>query len=213
VLSSGRESKPEADAPPAVERLSHRAAIEPLSPARYKVQFTASADLRDKLERLQALMRSSVPDGDLAAIIDAAVTEKLKRLEGRRFAHTEAPRKGLAQTDTSPSSRHVPAAVRRAVHERDEGRCRYVDDQGQRCRARVGLELHHRHPFGLGGDHAPANVSTLCRAHNRHLAAIDYGREAMARHGRRVASSRSSPADEGHREASAQSPTARIPSP
>jgi 5-methylcytosine-specific restriction endonuclease McrA len=157
--------------------------IEPLSPARYRVQFTASAELRDKLERLQALMRSSVPDVDLAAVIEAAVTEKLEKLESRRVARVKAPRKGLAQTDTSPSSRHVPAAVRRAVHERDEGRCRYVDDQGQRCKARVGLELHHRRPFGLGGDHAPANVSTLCRGHNRYLAAIDYGRDAMARRG------------------------------
>ena len=68
-------------------------------------------------------MRSSVPDGDLAAIIEQAVTEKLERLEARRFAKTSAPRKGLADSDTSPSSRHIPAAVRRTVHERDAGRC------------------------------------------------------------------------------------------
>jgi hypothetical protein len=60
--------------------------VEPLAPARYKVQFTASAELHDKLERLRALMRSSVPDGDLAAIVEQAVTEKLQRLESRRFA-------------------------------------------------------------------------------------------------------------------------------
>ena len=70
-------------APPA-----RRAKVEPLAPARYKVQFTASAELRDRLERLQALMRSSVPDGDLATIIDQAVTERLERLEARRFAKT-----------------------------------------------------------------------------------------------------------------------------
>ena len=76
--------------------------IEPLAPGRYKVQFTASAELRDKLDRLRALMRSSVPDGDLAAIIDAAVTEKLERLEARRFGRTKAPRKGLsAATDAA----------------------------------------------------------------------------------------------------------------
>ena len=46
--------------------------VEPLAPARYKVQFTASAELKDKIERLRGLMRSSVPDGDLAAIIDKA---------------------------------------------------------------------------------------------------------------------------------------------
>ena len=108
--------------------------IEPLSPARYKVQFTASAELREKLERLQALMRSSIPDGDLAAVIEVAVSEKLDRLESRRFGRTKAPRMTLADTDVRAASRHVPAAVRRAVHERDEGRCHYVDQQGRGAR-------------------------------------------------------------------------------
>jgi len=62
------------------------AEVEPLAPARFKVQFTASAELRDKLERLTALLRSEVPDGDLAAVIDRAVTEKLERLEARGLA-------------------------------------------------------------------------------------------------------------------------------
>ncbi len=155
--------------------------IHPLAPARYKVQFTASAELHDKLQRLQALMRSQVPDGDLAEIIEQAVTEKLGRLEARRFAKTKAPRKGLSETDTAPSSRHIPAAVRRAVHERDDGRCRYVDAKGRRCSEQRRLEYHHRHPFGLGGDHGPLNVRLMCQAHNAYLAEHDYGREAMAR--------------------------------
>jgi hypothetical protein len=41
------------------------------------VQFTASAELHDKLKRLQTLMRSSVPDGDLGKLIELAVTEML----------------------------------------------------------------------------------------------------------------------------------------
>ncbi len=65
--------------------------MSPLAPGRYKVQFTASAALRDKLERLQGLMRSSVPDGDLAAIIEQAVSEKLERLEALRFARHRHP--------------------------------------------------------------------------------------------------------------------------
>jgi hypothetical protein len=67
-------------------------AFQPLSPARYKVEFTAGAELRDKLERLRALMRSEVPDGDLAAVIDKAVTRELERREARRFAETRFPR-------------------------------------------------------------------------------------------------------------------------
>jgi hypothetical protein len=195
--------------------------IEPLAPSRYKIQFTASAELRDKLERLRGLMRASVPDGDLAAVIEQAVTEKLDRLEARRFGRTKAE-KGLpagnrafaaaaagplprnlssASKDDSPvvtsrdpaapavarrpaASRHIPAAVRRAVYERDGGQCRYVDAQGRRCTAREGLEFHHRHPFGYGGGHAVDGISLACKAHNLYLAEVDYGREAIARHRR-----------------------------
>ena len=103
---------------------SRRAVVEPLSPGRYKVQFTASAELHDQLERLAALMRSEVPDGDIAAIIQRAVAEKLERLEARRFAKTATPRKAtprkaVSHGDSSRPSRHIPAAVRRAVRARD----------------------------------------------------------------------------------------------
>ncbi len=146
-------------------------------PSRYRVQFTASAELHDKLERLRALMRSSVPDGDLSAIIEQAVTEKLGRLEARRFAQTKTSRKSLSTTDTTPRTRQIPAAVKRAVYERDGGRCRYVDEQGRRCTARGKLEFHHRHPFGHGGDHSVQNIARV-GVHNRYLAEVDYGREA-----------------------------------
>jgi 5-methylcytosine-specific restriction endonuclease McrA len=155
--------------------------VEPLSPARYQVRFTASTELREKLERLRALMRSSVPDGDLARIIDIAVTEKLQRLEAKRFGQTKAPRGDLAETDTTPSSRHIPAAVRRVVYERDGGRCAFRDKGGRRCERRHDLEFHHKHPFARGGDHSPANVTLMCGVHNTLLAEQDYGEDAMAR--------------------------------
>src|SRR4029077_12484608 len=110
-----------------------------------------------------------------------AVSEKLERLEARRFAQTEAPRKVLAAAKNAPSSSHIPAAVRRAVCKRDANRCRYVDERGRRCSERDRLEYHHRHPFGLGGDHSPQNIRLLCRAHNAYVAEHDYGKAAMAR--------------------------------
>jgi 5-methylcytosine-specific restriction endonuclease McrA len=155
--------------------------IQPLAPSRYKVQFTASAELHAKLQRLQELLRSQAQDGDLAAIIELAVSEKLERLEARRFGSTSRPRKDLTQSDPSPSSRYIPAAVRRAVRERDGGRCCYLDEAGRRCSERGRLEYHHRHPFGLGGDHNLKNLRLMCHAHNSYLAEHDYGREAMAR--------------------------------
>jgi hypothetical protein len=154
--------------------------MEPLAPGRYKVQFTANAQLHDKLERLQALLRGRVPDADLATTIETAVTETLERLEAKRFALTKAPRKALPETNTAPVSRHIPAAVRRAVHERGGGGCGYVDERGHRCSERVRLEFHHRYPFGRGGDHSPKNVGLLCGSHNLLVAEHDYGRGVMA---------------------------------
>jgi hypothetical protein len=160
------------------------AIVRPISLGRYSVRFTASAGLHEKLERLRALMRSRVPDGDLGAVIEAAVTEKLERLEARRFASVRDPRRHLSTSDTSPSSRRIPSAVRRAVRERDGSRCRYVDRSGRRCEERDRLEYHHRHPFGFGGGHDPQNILLMCRGHNAYLARLDYGRKAMARFGR-----------------------------
>ncbi len=160
------------------------AIVKPTAPERWQVQFTASAELRDKLERLRALMRSSVPDGDLATIIEEAVTEKLERLEAKRFAKTKAPRKSLEETNPSPSSRYIPAAVKRAVCERDQYQCTFVTEEGRRCSEREGLEFHHHKPYGRGGDHSVDNVHLVCRCHNSYLAEQDYGKDVMKRYRR-----------------------------
>jgi hypothetical protein len=158
------------------------ARISPLSPSRFKVQFTASAELKEKLGRLQELMPRGISGGDLAAVIEAAVTEKLERLEARRYAQTKAPRKTLAETDTSPRSRNIPAAVRRAVYERDGGRCTFVDAQGRRCTERHRLEYHHHgRAWARGGDHSVGNVRLVCFRHHEYLADVEYGRAWMAR--------------------------------
>jgi hypothetical protein len=135
----------------------------------------------EQLERLQALLRSQIPDGDLGAVIEAAVTEKLERLEARRFAAVKRPLKSLSESSTSPDSRYIPAAVRRAVRARDGTRCRFVDASGRRCEERHRLTYHHAYPFGVGGDHRPENIHLVCKPHNDYLAECDYGREAMAR--------------------------------
>jgi len=140
IVSSTNAVRPEPKAPAP----ARPALVEPLAPTRYQVRFTASGELRDKLERLQVLMRSSVPDADLARTIEIAVTEKLQRVEAKRFGKTQAPRSDLAETESTPSSRHIPAAVRRLVYERDGGRCAYRDRNWRRCARRDDLEFHHR---------------------------------------------------------------------
>ena len=173
----GQESAPESS--PVVRVLA-------ISPARYKVTFTASAELRDKLQRLQELTRSSQRGGDLAAIIEEAVTEKLERVEARRLGKVKSRAKGIAATDNSAGSRHIPAAVKRAVSARDAHRCTFVNAAGKRCSERAGLEFHHDKPFALGGDRSAANIRLLCKSHNAFLAEATYGTRAIDRYRRRA---------------------------
>jgi 5-methylcytosine-specific restriction endonuclease McrA len=180
------------------------AAVVPIAPARFKVQFTAGAELEGKIARARALLRDQIPDGDLAAIVDRAVTVLLRDLERTKFAATEKPRRSLAEADVTPRSRHIPAPVRRAVWERDGAQCTFVDKGGRRCAARERLQFHHQAPYGRGGDHDPSNVRLLCGAHNRYHAEIDFGRETVeqrvneARRSRRDNRSRGSRAEDGH---------------
>lgn len=168
-------------APAAVRRET----VAPLAPSRYLVQFTASAALRAKLERLKALR----PGVELAELIEQAVTEKLDRLEARRFGLAKAPRNEVAAGEPS-SSRYIPASIRRAVYERDGGRCRYEDSAGHRCPATKDLQFDHCGvPWSRGGEHTVANLRLLCPTHNALEAERDFGSAKMAqfRRGPRLA--------------------------
>jgi len=193
------ETGPEAVEAPAARaatrgaREAPRVVVEPIAPARFKVQFTANAELRDKLERAQALLRHKNPDCDLAEVVDEAVTLLLGKLESRRFGTTDKPKKTLSETDTSARSRHIPAAVRRAVYERDEGRCAYFDEAtGRRCSCTDPgkLEYHHLTPFARGSGHDVEEIELRCRVHNQYQAELDFGRETIERHRTRTSRAR-----------------------
>ena len=156
--------------------------VAPLAPARYKIEFTASAALRDKLDRLRGELRSQVPGGDLAALIEIAVTEKLERIEKRRYAKSDKPRQSVDESNTSPKSRYIPAPIRRAVRERDGDQCTFVDNEGRRCSERARLEFDHVQSYGKQGDHDPANLRLRCRAHNLMHAEQDYGADKLRRY-------------------------------
>ena len=124
------------------------AVILPLAPERYKVQLTIGRATHDKLRDVQDLLRHVVPNGDPAAIFDRALTVLLRDLGRRKLAQVER-RRPVRPSHTR--SRHVPAAVRREVWERDAGRCAFVGTDG-RCRERGFLEFHHVIPFAEGGE-------------------------------------------------------------
>ncbi len=100
-----------------------RPTIQPLSPQRYRLQVTLEAATREKLQRVQDLLRHQIPSGDLAMILDRALDLLLADLERTKMASAARPRVGRR---ANAKSRHIPAAVRRMVWRRDGGRCAFT---------------------------------------------------------------------------------------
>jgi hypothetical protein len=196
---------PDVPSPPAPQAAPLPAArpaiVRPLAPERYRVQFTMSRKMHDTFRRVQELMRHRLPDGDPAVIFDRALTLLANQLEREKCAAAAKPRHDDldAQHTTARSgrTRYVPAAVRRTVWARDEGRCAFVGTNG-RCTERGFLELHHVEPFAAGGETTAGNLQLRCRAHNAYEAALYFEppvvREAACTYDR-LTRSRPSPSD------------------
>jgi len=82
-------------------------------------------------------------------------------------------------SQSANQSRYIPAEVRRSVWKRDEARCTFVDDRGQRCREQSGLEFHHQHPHARQGPASIDNLALRCRSHNELAAEQDFGRDVI----------------------------------
>ncbi|MBI3200745.1 MAG: hypothetical protein HYZ29_04310 [Myxococcales bacterium] len=163
--------------PPAPPDPAARARVEPLSAASFRVEFTASTALRDKIEHARNLLSHAVPGGDLATLIERAIDE-LIAIETKRRSGAGKPRK---HRETQPGSRHVPVEVQRAVRERDEHQCTFVDAEGRRCSEKRFLTIEHVDPFALDGPTTAENCCLLCSSHNAHRARQVFGEEHVAR--------------------------------
>ena len=162
---------PVTPAPPARVVDQPTTSIAPLTPERFKIQLTVSRETHDRLRHAQNLMRHTLPSGDTAVIFEHALVLLVAELERKKVAQTERP--GTARA-TSPRSRHIPAAVRRVVWQRDGGRCAFRGAQG-RCTETGRLEFHHVKPFAAGGNASLTNIELRCRAHNLYEADDYFG--------------------------------------
>jgi len=169
-------------APERLESPAPRDRMTPLAPQRFGLQITLDQEAHDLLQYAQALMSHQNPTGEIAPVIKCALRLLVGHLEKRKFAATTRPGPSRGGTNT----RYVPAAVKRAVWERDRGRCTFVADTGKRCPARGLLEFDHAEPVARGGVATAENMRLRCRAHNQHAAERLFGTEFM-KHKRRDA--------------------------
>ena len=155
-----------------VVRRLRSAVVTPLAPELYMLQVTLTRETHDKLRRAQALARHMLPLGDVGAILDRALTLLIENIERRRFASVASPRP--SQRDAPAGGRHIPAVVKRAVWQRDEGCCAFVGQAG-RCSETAFLEFHHVEPYAAGGAATVDNIQLRCRAHNQYEARVFLG--------------------------------------
>lgn len=142
-------------------------------------------------------------DGDQT--IEAVLMEYLKRQDPvekakRRLASQRkvADQNNVAHENTegdalpvqSSAGKHrakrirLKARQKHAVHNRDQGRCTYVDANGWQCTKDRGLHIHHVRPVSEGGSNDPKNLRTLCAFHHdlAHQLSlpIDFGENVIA---------------------------------
>jgi 5-methylcytosine-specific restriction endonuclease McrA len=72
------------------------------------------------------------------------------------------------------NTRHIPAAVKREVWRRDQGRCAFISGT-RRCTETAFLEFHHVVPYADGGAATVRNIELRCRAHNQYEAVLLFG--------------------------------------
>jgi hypothetical protein len=135
----------------------------------YEHAGTSGADVKARRHAgtgAQAVAHESPQDGREHAVSDTSA---------------EAAFSDSEKLNPRQRGRYIPAPVRRAVWERDGGRCTYVDSGGHRCRETSYLEMHHEQPHARGGPPTDANIHLRCRAHNALAAEEDFGREFITR--------------------------------
>ena len=139
------EPTPEAAPVQRTGREAHRAVVAPLAAERYRLQVTMEEDSHGDLRFLQESLRRDIPDGDVSKIVARALRLLRRETERKAFSATSRPRSKEATTRASADSRHIPAAVARAVWQRDDGRCAFLGTRS-RCEERSFLEYHHLKP-------------------------------------------------------------------
>lgn len=173
---------------------SHDQRSTPLSASSYRVTFTATQRLKDKLDRAGQLVSHTVSPKDLPGLVEMAMDMLIAQTERKRFGSNHVERENRVSPSADPHirspdtrstkrSRHIPASVRRAVWDRDGGQCTFVDDDGNRCPAKHFIQFDHQEPHAFGGAPSLSNLRLRCAQHNALAAEEVFGR-SDARHRR-----------------------------
>ena len=144
--------------------------IIPISIDHFRLTADIPDETYDKLQRATDLLRHALPDGDVAQVLDRALTCTAARPRADQIRSDECAR----VRGSRPEDRATSPPLSAAVWQRDGGRCAFIGSRG-RCCATAFLEFHHLKPFALGGESTVDNIELRCRAHNQREAELFFG--------------------------------------
>src|SRR5581483_9446867 len=134
-------------------------------------------EFREELAAVRALLSHAVPSGKREEVLLHVLKAQRKVLERKRHG---SPKRAPAPA-SAPSGRHIPAAVRREVFERESGSCAYVGEEGRRCGSQMQIEYQHIVPYACGGSSTVENITLFCKSHNLLQAEKDFGEEHVTK--------------------------------
>tara|TARA_B100001248_G_scaffold245670_1_gene215697 strand:+ start:3419 stop:4303 length:885 start_codon:yes stop_codon:yes gene_type:complete len=149
-------------------KMAKRTDVRQISEEHTRMSITLNKEQKAILDRLKELKGMREED-----LLDWMLERCLKQVDPLK----KKPRK----TKAKPKARHIPMALKKALYERDGGRCQFKVN-GKQCHSRHGLQVDHKKPYALGGRTELENLRLLCPEHNRLMAIRVFGENKMARH-------------------------------
>jgi hypothetical protein len=187
--------KVEPAAPALVPAAPRRDEVDPLTAELSRLSTTVSRRFLQKLKSAREGLGHAIPGATTEQVLEAALDlllEKQARARGQvkrpcTVAPTATPNDAPIATEPPPHRRlghreAIPAAVKRAVWQRDDGRCTWPLDGGGRCGSTHRLELDHVVPRAKGGEPTLENLRLLCGRHNQLAAQQSFGARCAGRY-------------------------------
>jgi hypothetical protein len=137
----------------------------PLTADMRRLHVTVSKGFLAKVESARSALSHSRPGASLEDVLEVGLDLILAR-ETKKRALVAKPRPAPPIPTAPANPRHIPAHVRRAVWDRDGGRCSWPLDSGGVCGSTLRLQLDHVVPVALGGVSAVDNLRVTCAFHN-----------------------------------------------
>jgi hypothetical protein len=148
--------------------------VKPLTAELRRFHLTVSKKFLEKLSTARDALAHSMPGATEEEILEAGL-DLVLAAHAKRKGLVEKPRK----TPPPSTSDHIPAHVKRAVWERDGGRCAYPIPGAGVCGSTHKVEFDHLVARALGGRPTVENLALRCRAHNLANARETFGDALM----------------------------------